>query len=63
MAHPDDVKMILDTEGEFICYGDISSENTVFVKTDSEGRVLSFSRKEGDYEWTGPACMARKNIH
>ncbi len=63
LVHPDDVKMILDTEGEFICYGDISSENTVFVKTDSEGRVLSFSRKEGDYEWTGPACMARMNIH
>jgi len=62
LVHPDDVKKILATEGEFICYSDISSEDTVFVKTDECGNVLQFSREDGDYEWTGPACIKKKNL-
>lgn len=62
LAHPEDVKMLLRTKGEFICYGDKTSEETVFVRTNDEGDVLSFSRESGDYEWTGPACMAKRNL-
>lgn len=62
LVHPDDVKMLLNTKGEFICYGDKTSEETVFVRTNDLGEVLSFSRESGDYEWTGPACMAKRNL-
>lgn len=62
LVHPEDVKMLLDTKGEYICYGDKTSEETVFVRTNDKGEVLSFSRESGDYEWTGPACMAKRNL-
>lgn len=62
LVHPDDVKRILEEDGEFICYGDITSENTVCVYLDEEGRVTSFSREGGDYEWTGPACMYKEHL-
>lgn len=62
LVHPDDVKMILETEGEFICYSDKTSDDAVFVKVDEQGNVLKFSREYGDYEWTGPACMCKKNL-
>ena len=62
LVHPDDVKVILSTPGEFICYGDITSEDTVCVRVDEQGNVLSFSREGGDYEWTGPACMEKKHL-
>lgn len=62
LVHPDDVKILLQTSGEYICYGDKTSEDTVFVRTDINGNVLEFSRESGDYEWTGPACMAKRNL-
>ena len=62
LVHPDDVKMILETDGEFICYSDKTSDDAVFVKVDEQGNVLKFSREYGDYEWTGPACMCKKNL-
>ena len=62
LVHPDDVKMILNTEGEFLCYSDKTSDDAVFVKVDENGNVLQFSREFGDYEWTGPACMRKKNL-
>lgn len=62
IVHPDDVKTILETEGEFACYSEISSEETIFVRTDTNGDILSFSREYGDNEWTGPVCMHRKNV-
>ncbi|MBQ7018799.1 MAG: NTP transferase domain-containing protein [Bacteroidales bacterium] len=62
LVHPEDVKKILTAEGEFVCYSDISSEDSVFVKTDEDGNVLSFSREYGQYEWTGPVCMKREKV-
>lgn len=62
LVHPEDVKMLLNTKGEYICYGDKTSEETVFVRTNDNGEVLSFSRDSGDFEWTGPACMAKRNL-
>lgn len=62
LVHPEDVKMLLAESGEFICYGDKTSEETVFVHTDENGNVLSFSREGGDFEWTGPACMNKKHL-
>lgn len=62
LVHPDDARRIIAMRQEFVCYSDISSEETVFVRTDEGGRVLEFSRKSGDYEWTGPACLKREHL-
>ena len=62
LVHPQDVKMLLNTRGEYICYSDKTSEEAVFVRTDDQGNVLSFSRESGDYEWTGPACMTKRHL-
>ncbi len=62
LVHPDDVKMLLSTEGEWICYGEKTSEDAVFVHTNEKGEVVDFSRESGDYEWTGPACMNKHNL-
>lgn len=62
LVHPDDVRMLLATPGEYICYGDKTSEESVFVRTNDQGDVLSFSRESGDFEWTGPACMAKCHL-
>lgn len=62
LVHPEDVKKLLNTEGEFLCYGDISSEDVVCVHTNEQGDVIDFSRENGDFEWTGPACMDKKHL-
>lgn len=62
IVHPEDVKMLLATSGEYICYGDITSEDSVCVHVNENGEVLDFSREGGDYEWTGPACMDKKHL-
>ena len=62
LVHPDDVKTLLATSGEFICYADKTSDDAVFVQTDEKGDVLCFSREQGDYEWTGPACMDKQHL-
>lgn len=62
LVHPDDVQHILHTQGEFICYSDITSEDTICVNVNENGDVLSFSSKDGDYEWTGPACVSKRNL-
>lgn len=62
LVHPDDVKKILNTPGEFLCYGDITSEDTVCVNVDENGNVLNFSITGGDYEWTGPASMDKSHL-
>lgn len=62
LVHPDDVQTIISSEGEFICYSDKSSDEAVWVQVDEIGNVLKFSRDYGDYEWTGPACISKKNL-
>jgi choline kinase len=59
LVHPEDVKKILIKKGEFICYADNTSDEAVYVAIDNSGNVLSFSREDGDFEWTGPACIKR----
>ncbi len=62
LVHPDDVKMCLNTDEEYIGYGEIVSDELVYVKTNNKGDVLSFSRESGDYEWTGPACIRKNKV-
>lgn len=62
LVHPGDMRMLLEQNGEWLAYADISSDDAVFVRVDSEGSVLSFSTESGDYEWTGPACIKRSKL-
>lgn len=62
LVHPDDIEICLKTDGEWIAYSDISSDETVYVNTNNKGEVLSFSRENGTYEWTGPACINKNKI-
>lgn len=62
LVHPDDVKMLLNTDGEYICYADKMSDEAVWVRTNALGDVCSFSRESGDYEWTGPACIQKSKL-
>jgi choline kinase len=62
LVHPDDIDKCLNSEGEYVMYSDITSDDTVYVKTDENGDVLSFSRDRGDYEWTGPVCIRKDKL-
>jgi choline kinase len=62
LVHPDDMKLCLEVDGEFIAYSEKMSDDAVYVKINEIGDVLSFSRDGGDYEWTGPACIKRDKI-
>lgn len=62
LVHPDDVKKCLEEKGEYIAYSPKMSDEAVFVRTNKNGDVLAFSREEGDYEWTGPACIKKNKL-
>lgn len=61
IIHPDDMKKILETQGEFVCGCKIDSDDPVKV-TVKDGKVVEFSREKGDFEWTGICCMKKENI-
>ncbi|MDR2628803.1 MAG: NTP transferase domain-containing protein, partial [Puniceicoccales bacterium] len=62
LVHPDDVRKILSIDEEFICYSDKTSDEIIFLSVDEKGAVTSFSRENGDYEWTGPACIKKNKL-
>ena len=62
LVHPDDVRLCLNTAGEYIAYSEKMSDDAVFVSVDAQGNVVNFSTQQGDFEWTGPACIDRKKI-
>jgi choline kinase len=61
LVHPEDINLCLEVD-EYIGYSDKTSTEAVFVKTDENGNVLAFSCTEGDYEWTGPACIKKSKL-
>ena len=62
LVHPEDMRLLLETDGEWIAYADKMSDDSVMVKTNDLGDVLSFSRESGDYEWTGPCCIKKDKL-
>lgn len=62
LVHPDDIKLLLETNGEWIAYTDKMSDNPIYCKTNENGEVLSFSNEQGDYEWTGPCCINKNKL-
>lgn len=63
LVHPEDMKKLLLLEGEWIAYADKTSEDAVYVKLNENGEVTAFSRENGDYEWTGPCCLQKRNVN
>ena len=62
LVHPDDMKMLLETDGEWIAYADKMSDDAVMTRVNQVGDVLSFSREQGDFEWTGPCCIKKDKL-
>lgn len=62
LVHPNDMKMLLKQEGEWIGYSDISSDDAVYLSLNTEGYVTGFSREKGNFEWTGPACIRKERL-
>lgn len=63
LVHPDDIQACLDARNEYVGISQKTSDDTVFVKLDEGAKVIAFSTENGDYEWSGPACLRRENIH
>lgn len=60
IIHPDDMKMILDCEDEFVCGNPIGSDDPWMLQTysvDGKEMVSAFSRCVGNYEWNGVTQM------
>jgi choline kinase len=62
LVHPDDIKKVLKTDGEYIGYSEISSDEAVYVQTNEDDEVIAFSREKGNFEWTGPACIKKSKL-
>lgn len=54
--------MLLNLEGEWIAYADKMSDDAVYLKLNEKGEVISFSREQGDFEWTGPCCIKKHKL-
>lgn len=61
IIHPDDMKMILEGDGEFACVTDISSDDSILARI-REGKIVGFSREEGELEWTGVAQLRAEDF-
>ena len=62
LVHPDDIRKLLHTPGEWIAYADKLSEDAVYLNIDEKKQVTFFSRDDGAFEWTGPCMLKRENI-
>lgn len=62
LVHPDDMRKLLNTSGEWVAYSEKNSTDAIYVKTNEKGEVTSFSKEYGDFEWTGPCCLKKENI-
>ena len=62
IVHPDDIAMCLEYEGDYVGCSSSMSDDPVYVKCDENNQVLSFSRENGDYEWTGPASLKKNKV-
>ena len=63
IVHPEDIERCITTQQEYIAYSSDITDDAVFVEVINRS-VTSFTRCENTgYEWSGPACIMRDNIH
>jgi HAD superfamily phosphoserine phosphatase-like hydrolase len=63
LVHPDDIAQCLLGGETYVGVSQKTSEDTVFVKLDEQQHVVAFTDGDGDYEWSGPACFHRSQVH
>ncbi len=63
LVHPEDIDECLSGGKNYVGVSQKTSEDTVFVKLDAQQRVIAFADDEGDFEWSGPACFHRSQLH
>lgn len=63
LVHPEDIEACLNCDREYVGVSHKSTEDGVFVRLDDDSNVIGFSTEDGDYEWSGPACIRREHIH
>jgi len=56
-----DIKKLL-TKKEYIAGSEIQSEEPVFLNV-KNNKVMEFSYKNGNYEWSGPCCIKKEKIN
>ncbi len=62
LVHPNDIEKCLNYTGEYIGCSKVVTDDAVFANVNEQGCVLSFSTENGDYEWSGPACIKKDKI-
>ena len=62
LVHPKDINRCLKFKGEFVGCSKTVTDDAVLASVDEKGDVISFSRENGDYEWSGPACLKKEHV-
>lgn len=62
LVNPDDFKKFLEQDEECIGGCIPTTDNPVLMTLDEQGRVIKFSREEGDLEWTGLAQIKTSRL-
>lgn len=56
LVHPEDMKIVLEQDGEFVSGGEIATDDPWMLQTKGSmgnEQVTAFSKTEGRYEWNG----------
>lgn len=61
LVNPDDLELLLNYPGEVIG-GCVPTTDNPVLMTIKDGKVVSFSRNEGDLEWTGLAKLKKERL-
>ena len=62
LVHPEDMKLVLSTDDEFVCGESPTTDNPVFMVLNESGKTIDFNREHGELEWSGLAGIYKKNI-
>lgn len=65
LVHPEDMKMLLGCQEEFICGGTVETDEPWLLQTYQSGEkelVRAFSKDAGNYEWSGIAQIKGEKI-
>lgn len=62
IVHPDDLNACLASHCEYLCVSEEKTDDGVNVRVNEKNEVIAFTREDGDFEWSGPACIHRDHL-